>query len=296
MFIYKYSQLNKKISYNETKQINCGGIKEYHIGQLKLLISEIMFLTKKSKPFNKVLYVGAAEGYHIAKLADMFPNLIFDLWDPGKFCVDERNNINIFNNFFTNANAASYKNQGNNILFISDIRTLDIAKFTKEKNEDKIDQLIEDDNNKQLKWIQIIKPIYAFLKFRPPYRPGMTKYLNGTIYLQCYSPSSTETRLLTNNYNDLIEYNNTDFDEKLAYFNCFIRNDKNLIKWKLVMEKYNIKNIWDNNYAFYVLYYYLDKMGYSKSDDDIAKLFNEIIKFLQIKYPKKYDYLFHQYS
>ena len=286
MFIYKYSQLEKKIPYDQILKNECNHTKQYHLGQLKLLISEIMFLTKKSKHVNKVVYVGAAEGYHIAKLADMFPNLTFDLWDPGRFTVESRKNINIFNKFFTNKEAITYKNQ--DILFISDIRTLDIAKFRKEKRIDKIDQLIENDNDMQLKWIQIINPKYAFLKFRPPYKPGKTKYLRGTIYLQCYSPMSTETRLMTNNYIDLTEYDNIEFDEKMAYFNCFMRNNMVDAKCNHIMEKYNIKKIWDNIYAFYVLSLYLDKLHNIKLDDEVAKLFNEIVAFLGNRYPNKY--------
>lgn len=49
------------------------------LGQLKLLITEIMFLVKVSKHGDKVVYVGAAEGYHSGYLADMFPDLHFDL-------------------------------------------------------------------------------------------------------------------------------------------------------------------------------------------------------------------------
>ena len=87
MFVYKYSQLTDRITYRDALQKGCISEKiKIHLGQLKLLISEIMFLTKKAKDGDRVLYVGAAEGYHTAKLADMFPTLTFDLWDPGRLC------------------------------------------------------------------------------------------------------------------------------------------------------------------------------------------------------------------
>lgn len=290
MFIYKYSQLNERMPYDKMKETDCGGSKHYHLGQLKLLISEIMFLTKKSKLATKVVYAGAAEGYHIAYLADMFPELIFDLWDPGRFSVDNKKNINIFNKFFTNEVARSYRDQ--NVLFISDIRTLDIAKFKREKASDKIDELIDNDNEMQMKWVQIIKPKYAFLKFRLSYAPGKTKTFDGQIYLQCYSPISTETRLMTNNYDKFVDYDNIEFDEKMAHFNCFARNEKGDDRWNEIMKKNNIKDIWDNKYAFYVLSCYLDKIQGITGDDDVAKLFNDIVDFMTKKYGSKYDHLY----
>lgn len=290
--IYKYSQLYKRISFNEARKIKRIN-KKIHIGQLKLLYSEILFLTKHAKNNNKVLYIGAGPGYHIAILADMFPNLNFHLWDPVVFEIEKRDNIKIFNNFFTNSEANQYKKEGNNILFISDIRNLNIAKFRKSKDIKKMDKLILDDMDKQIKWIQIINPIYAYLKFRLPFEKGITKSFNGTIYLQPFSPISTETRLMTNNYNDFIGYNNIEFDEKLAYFNCCIRS-KNIkyIRWSNVMNTFRIKNNWDNALALYIIDYYLRKVKQIKSDQEVGKMFVDIIDFHKKKYKEKFNILF----
>ena len=293
MVIYKYSQLEKRMGYEEMKRDqSCYTLKGIHLGQLKLLMSEIMFLSKYAKDNNKVLYVGAASGYHITKLVDMFPTLTYDLWDPGKFDIQERKQIKKFNKFFTNKEANKYKNQGRNILFISDIRNLEIASW-KGVSIKKSDEIINSDNEKQLQWVRIINPIEAFLKFRPPYLPGKTEYLDGKIYLQSYSPLSTETRLMTGDYRKMKEYDNVEFDEKLAYFNCAIRRESDDTRWKAILKKYKIKNIWDNIIGFYILDYYLGKYkNQEHTDDDVAKLFNEIIKFLRDKYGKKYDIIY----
>lgn len=295
MFVHKYSDLSERKNYMEMVKIpECQHTKKYHLGQLKLLISEIMYLTKKAKPGNKVLYIGAAGGYHTAYLADMFPDLTFDLWDGGRFDIQDRPNIKIMNRFFTNNCAQNYSKDGKNILFISDIRNLAIADMIAQ-GISASDEIINEDNAKQLTWIQIINPICAFLKFRPPYSPGKTEYLKGNIYLQTYSPVSTETRLLVCRYDDYTIYDNTEFDEKLAYFNCIIRPDPNkdkLNRWATIMEKHKIKNSWDNNYAFYVLYAYLDKVKGIKSDEKTLELFLDIIKFLKDKYGTKYDFIF----
>jgi len=290
--IYKYSQLKKRMTYNDMEKHNCKET-SYHLGQLKLLMSEIMFLSKTFNPGNKVLYIGAAEGYHIYQLAVMFPMLTFDLWDPGRFGIEEHKNIKKFNYFFTNKTAETYKNQGGNILLMSDIRNLEIANV-RHHSEEKLDDIILEDNKKQLSWVRIIRPRYAFLKFRLGYLPGQTEYLTGKIYLQPYSPLSTETRLFTKNYDDIISYDNIEFDEKMAYFNCFIRlkNNINDTRWNDIMKKYKIKNIWDNSLTLYIINHYLDKVKNIKSDEETVKLFNEIINFMKKKYKQKYDVVY----
>lgn len=291
MFVYKYSQLTERKPFirSAEKTIITSNM---HLGQLKLLISEIMFLAKVSKPGNKVVYVGAAEGYHIGYLADMFPELHFDLWDKSKFSVENKKNITIFNKFFMDSDAYDYSEKNkNNILFMSDIRNLQIKRY----NEDIVnyDYVIDDDNSKQYRWVKTIKPIAAFLKFRPPYSPGKIKYFDGKIYLQPYSPLSTETRLLVFNYDKEIEYDNVEFDEKLAYFNDIIRQNKNIeSKWEKIIKENKIKYNWDNIYAFYVISFYLDKKKNIKNDNETLKLFNDMVKYLQIRYGKKYNAIY----
>lgn len=281
--IYKYSQLKERSKYD----------KKYdkiimHFGQLKLLFSEMLFLSKYSEDGNKVLYIGAASGYHISLLADLFPKLTFDLWDAGKFNLEQRDNIKIFHKYFTNSDAQEYKKEGKNILLISDIRNLDIQKYRHNMKE--LDKLITSDMNKQKEWTQIIKPKAAYLKFRLPYEKGTTEYFDGKIYLQPFSPQSTESRILVTDYNKMKKYDNTEFDEKLAYVNCCIRgsNDK-YDMWDKIMDEYNIVNNWDTTYAFYIIAYYLRKQN---KGSDVGKLFKEIIEYHEKDNKNKYKNLY----
>jgi hypothetical protein len=279
------------------------------LGQLKLLISEILFLSKKAKSGNKVVYVGAAEGFHIAYLADMFSDLTFDLYDNRDYVIEHRSNIKLFHRYFTQEDAELYSKEGHNILFISDIRNLAIRNNGRSLVEN--DSLIISDNNLQLEWVQIIKPKAAFLKFRCAYSPGKTKYFDGKIYLQAFSPISTETRLLVSDprvmepatkgaYTKFTLYDNREFDEKMFYFNRKIRfdPDNKSTEWKNIMDKYKIINNWDTTYALYVIALYLDKIKkVDKIDketfnDKVGKEFINIINFLKKKYGKKYDVLF----
>ncbi len=244
MMIYKYSQIpTKQIDFDQVKEL-CPADNKMHLGQFKLFFSELIFLSIHSKPGDRIVYVGAASGYHIGKLADLFPDVNFDLWDPRDFDIDERPNIKKYQQLFTNADAEKYKYiENERILFMCDIRNLKVGKL--KKDLDKMDEVIDDDMKFQMEWCQIIRPYYAYLKFRLPYMIPHTKYLTGTIYLQPYAPFSTENRLMTNDYFSFTTYNNIEYDQRMAYFNGMIRcSGKHYNRWKKIMDKYNLKNIW----------------------------------------------------
>lgn len=299
-FVYKYSQLierkqfvkkeiNRKNKYKSSNISKTEIDRSFHLGQLKLLMSEVLFLTKHYGDNRKVVYVGAAEGYHISYLADMFPKMTFDLWDATEFKLIKKSNMKIFNRYFEQEDAIKYSKEGFNILFMSDIRNVEVgvAKVLDDEG-DTYSKIIEEDNKKQKEWVMTIKPIAAYLKFRPIYTPGKTSYFDGTIYLQPYSPDSTETRLLVTNYKSSTEYDNVEFDEKLAYFNTYTRLSYLTSKWESLLKKHKILYRWDNIYAFYILEKYLKKMGKNHQDEDIVTLFNDIIKFHIQRYKNKY--------
>ena len=61
-----------------------------HIGQLKLMLSELEFLTDyyhKSKLQSLFIYVGSAPGNHMSFISDLFPELKFLLIDPNELNV-----------------------------------------------------------------------------------------------------------------------------------------------------------------------------------------------------------------
>lgn len=294
MLIYKYSQIpnNHRIKYDESLKL-CRGKKKMHLGQFKLFFSELIFLTMFAKPNDKILYIGAAPGYHITKLADLFPDVNFDLWDPRKFEIELRSNIKTYNDFFTDVSANSYKQNNERILLMCDLRTLEIGKLKKYKNITKMDELVDDDMKMQRRWCQIINPAYAYLKFRLPFEVPQTKYLSGTIYLQPYTKISTEARLLTNNYDNNIIYDNIEFEEKIAYHNGYTRcNSKHYNKWKNIMTEYNLVNNWDNALALHIVNFYLKTVKNIKSNEEVGKLFMDIVNFHAVKYGDKYAVLF----
>ena len=227
-----------------------------HWGQKKLVLSEIQFLTNVCKKLNTkslkdyaVVYVGAADGFHFPILYNLFPELIWLLYDPGKFSKEsymhpQKQKIKIFNQFFTDETIKHAQQNAENrkILFICDIRL-----STK-------DEQVYLDMIKQSRWGTSIGADFMLLKFRLPYNePNTFKpinivdlklnknfinnhdfiakdtiYLKGDVFLQLYHPQySTELRLFveknTNNKYDLQNYDYIEIENKIFNYNTEIR-------------------------------------------------------------------------
>ena len=62
-----------------------------HIGQRKLLMTEVLFLSKCAKINDTIVYAGAAPGLHIPFLQSLFANkrLKYELYDPRAFGIPE---------------------------------------------------------------------------------------------------------------------------------------------------------------------------------------------------------------
>ena len=147
-----------------------------HWGQKKLLFSEIQFLTNVCKKLNTkslkdyaVVYVGAAHGFHFPILYNLFPELIWILYDPGKFSKEsymhpEKQKVKIFNQFFTDETIKHAQQNAENrkILFISDIRV------TPKDEQVSLDMI------NQARWGILMGADFMLLKFRLPYNEPNT--------------------------------------------------------------------------------------------------------------------------
>lgn len=219
-FSQSYKTMNNKIFKKQKYEKSNRLTSNVHNGQQKLLISELEFFTKHTSPNKQyvVIYAGAAPGVHINTLQKLFPNIIFDLWDPSKFYAKLNKKIIVQNAFFTDkvANSLAQKYKGKKILFVSDIRR-------STKDED-----IAEDMRNQEKWVETIRPKAALLKFRLPWDDGKTNYLKGKLILQSWAPlDSSETRLEVIQKNNVYKrktYLHRDYEERMAYFNRVIKN------------------------------------------------------------------------
>jgi len=199
-----------------------------HVGQRKLLITEIEFLTRFSTPGESiyVVYAGAAGGKHHETLDQMFPNLHFMLYDPNPFSIQPGQNREIFQELFTTSTAQQlttrFKREGKRCLFISDVRRIGTGSSLMRQ------QLILDDLQMQKIWLQILNPGASLLKFVMPYPmsgiPDVITYLDGIVFLQPWAGStSTETRLLVTNNRALNNYEVRRYEEVMFYHNTVTR-------------------------------------------------------------------------
>lgn len=192
-----------------------------HWGQRKLLLSEILFLTRWGDNSSRVIYAGSAPGRHIPYLSNLFPTHHFTLVDPNPFGITETDHIKIINGYFDDKLALTYANQ--DILFISDMRTADFRQMSPLENE----HYILKDNDTQMRWLSLMHPIKSMIKFRCPYPDvikGSTSMFDGQIFVQPWAPpTSTETRLVIGHELKLKAYDNLKYEQQLFYHNTVAR-------------------------------------------------------------------------
>lgn len=208
-----------------------------HWGQRKLGLALVQLLTiywdKEKVPNPIVVYAGAAHGLNIAVVADLFPDVTFELYDLGNFMIEPTDKIHIYKQYFTNETAEQWSNR-NDIFFVSDIRR-DVK--IKDGVDPEIEKMIWEDMNMQADWYRIIKPIKCQLKFRLPYVEESTKdifgnyvkYLGGTLYRGIWAPHhSTECRLVPSGYDD-VYWDIKKHELHMFYFNIKIRGIKKYV-------------------------------------------------------------------
>lgn len=200
-----------------------------HIGQRKLLLSEVQFLThyyKHEKQDPVVVYAGAAPGHHLTMLSNMFPRVKFILYDTIDFSMSPNSKNDHYNTFeihkrpFSSDECASLKMtlMGKTMLFISDIRLISCSRESFERQ-------VAHDMNMQLDWIRVLRPRMSLVKFRLPYtlQHGETfAYVPGLLMFGIWPKSmSGETRLVIDNkdIDETIEYDFKAYEETLAFHN-----------------------------------------------------------------------------
>ena len=201
-----------------------------HIGQRKLLMSEIQLLTEHYEKYPKIhptmMYVGAAPGSHLTLLSLMFPQVYFILYDGAKFDPELKKYPRVFqvhegeDGFVTTEKIKKLKDNINtkNLIFVSDIRLGD-------DDKEKFEQGVSRDMLLQQEWVQILKPLSSLLKFRMSYHMkagDKLKYMKGKIFYQVWpKPQSGETRLLVErkDVNNIVEYDFTDYEQTMFFHN-----------------------------------------------------------------------------
>ena len=195
-----------------------------HWGQLKLLLSEIEFLTPFYGQSLHVIYAGAAPGVHVPLLARMFSSMHFVLVDPSpSFVVNgEYCNIEVIVDFMTDALATDFAvKYGPNLLFISDVR---VGASDENESDEAQQQRIQLDMDAQRGWLEVMRPLSSILKFRLPWCAGVSKYLCGRIHFPVYGKSLTHEARLVVPKNALdVEYDLRLYEQQMTYYNRVLR-------------------------------------------------------------------------
>ena len=286
-----------------------------HYGQLKLLISEIYFLTLYGmSPIGDtvtVVYAGAAPGIHIPFLSRMFPQIDFHLYDPARFRIEATDKIHLYTQYFTAEDAQKWtraereslgekpsdsrstsRAERERILFISDIRSLDdddlvTTKVTNIESQRRIEEEVNKNMREQEEYYKIIRPYRALLKMRLPYAYSWTssssyRYLNGSIFKQAFAPqTSTETRLVPSG--DEIDYDIRKYESQMFHHNVIIR-EKMRYNIPVTDPKCGLTNDYDSAYTMFVLTKYLTvKMGSSPPAETLRQLARDMLASLNQK-------------
>lgn len=258
--------------------------KNAHIGQLKLLTAEIVFLSLGVDDVENcvVVYAGAAGGHHIPALAELYPKLQFYLYDPAPFAIKETQQLHIINGIFTNEIAAEWgrRRKERSVLFISDVRT---SGDTAEEHEGEVEANMQ----MQARWVELMQPaLKAYsLKFRIPFtiieadRPY--KYLGGRLVYQAYPKAdSMELRLFGDSEDamagpEAITYDSRSLEQTVFYHNSIIRPNHELYAniFTETDEPYKDPQFdrgYDCTYFMYCVKRYLERTGRTRNLDKIV--------------------------
>jgi DNA-directed RNA polymerase beta' subunit len=189
-----------------------------HLGQRKLLMSEIDFLTDyvRTKGY-LIVYAGAAPGSHILTLLRLFRDVRFDLYDVAelssilydKLTNRPRDRLNLYRELMTPKIARERYRHLSNVLLISDIRT-----------HNPTEKDIEENNALNNLLVLEMQPVACMLKFRLPYTDGTTELPEGELRLQCWSgEESTEVRLVAQRPYKQKQYSNRLHEEVMYHHN-----------------------------------------------------------------------------
>ena len=260
-----------------------------HNGQLKLFLSELQFLVtywdSEVIPNPIIVYAGAAHGYHIPILADLFPVIEWHLYDPRKFGITGGGKIKLYEQYFTDEDAEYWKERrekGDDILFISDIRR---EGYSNEGiNPEGLEDSIMEDMQNQMRWVLTIRPQISCLKFRLPYSHLMgesktMEYLSGDVLFQSFClHSSTEGRLVVDLPEDddgeykLFDYDIVCYEEAMFYHNAVTRISKNYLdpitNMKIMPNKGILNSKFDTQHLLYCLNEYITLITGEVRDDD----------------------------
>uniref|UniRef100_A0A6C0BFA1 Cap-specific mRNA (nucleoside-2'-O-)-methyltransferase n=1 Tax=viral metagenome TaxID=1070528 RepID=A0A6C0BFA1_9ZZZZ len=253
---------------------------------LRLFIAELFFLLHYIKPeekkVNRIVYIGASPGFHLCKLIKMFPDLKFDLYDDQdihpdlyQISLDNSEQVIFYKERFTIETCERYNTTVENIYLLTDHREPRYMKdpiFKKDEDGNLLREAFQnekensytDDMNLQREICKKLKPLIAYLRFRPPHyyeenssQNASLEYFKGDVILMIYNDyKSTESRLIVTNFDDdKFLWNYKSYQYRLNYFNDVVR--ESLLANPFTNDQTPLKNQLGNKFETVMLIYLL---------------------------------------
>lgn len=305
-----YSDMLKEESHIS---VNLMKMERKYNNDLKLLMNEILFLILYVEMLGnpiKVIYMGAAPGFHLIKLLKMFMFIEFDLYDPEPLhpelqqYVDENpQQVRYYPEKFDVLTCEHYVDSPYDIYLITDHRDVKFNKDPiyppgsniqelKDRHQADKEASYMEDMKLQMEVCKVLKPKFANLRFRPPHfyntmtikspEPAIFNYFFGTIWLMIYNDfKSTESRIVVSDYsNDSFAWNYKSYQYRLNFFNSQTREllVKNPFSDDNTPLPYQLGNRFEIVMVFKILKDYLATCGYENARvSDVAEIYSEFL-------------------
>lgn len=153
------------------------------------------------------------------------------------------------------------------VLFISDVRSACPGKMDEETTE----RYVKNDQDNQMRWVQLMKPKESMLKFRLPYRAGKTEYMDGIIYLPVWGPqTTTETRFVPkpSDGSVLKTWINEDYEGRMFHFNT---HERTIFYDHLMANRHPYDRCFDCASEVHILVSYVRKMKGPMSEEQMRQ-------------------------
>lgn len=297
--------VHSKSPIKKYEKIDINRVSKKEDNDLRLFSAELNFLNLKYNPTKDkksiCIYIGSSSGNHIPKLISFYPELEYHCYDPIepshqlKSFAEKSNfaKVLIFQKFFTEEDIIQYQNIDADIYVITDFENHNIksdleikkAPNSLELRKEK-ESFLSEDMELQMKWMKLLKPKEACLKFRlPHYYENVStvdtfSYFQGIVYRTIFSSLKTsECRLFVSDFESTTLWNFKRFDEQMYYYNDVTRE-------KLVVNPitnsespfYIYGNTFDQMVFFWILKdYFITRSHVNVKSAELISLYNFII-------------------
>lgn len=285
---------------------------------VKLLFLELFFITRyvewSDRPI-RIVYMGAAPGFHLAKLMKLFRfergmMIYFDLYDDQslhpdleRYIEENSDQVTMYRELLTVENCERYIGTDENIYLITDSRdpkyikdpifgpNIDAKLAWQAKKEESYEQDMEYQKQICIK----MRPICACLRFRPKHfysgetdESASLEYFGGTVWLPIFADlKSTESRLVVSNYDNVgYKWSLKNYQYRLNYYNAEVR--ESLLLNPLTKEQTPLPNMLGNNYesvmVMVILIQYLKAIGTELKSVRLGGLMEMYTKYVMADY------------